>query len=94
MLTERIGEKEGSVPLAIAVSASVVSETLKLAEAQGRLERDRRAALAASAQDEIESVRLLGPLNSFRTLLNSPRKHTYRIPPARKREEELRLPRK
>ena len=75
VLTERIGKKEGSVPLAIAVSASVVSETLKLAEAQGRLEQDRRAALAASAQDEIESVRLLGPLKSFRSLLNSPRKH-------------------
>ena len=69
ILTERIG-KEGSVPLAVALDASVIAETLELAAARGRQERN----LPFSASPKVESVRLLGPLKSLRELVQANRR--------------------
>ena len=72
ILTERIGKKEGSVPLAVALDASVIAETLELAAARGRQERSDE--LPFSVEPEAHSVRLLGPLKSLRELVRANRR--------------------
>ena len=39
-MTERIGKKEGSVPLGVAINASVIAETLRLEAAGPRARLD------------------------------------------------------
>ena len=67
ILTERVGKIEGSVPLAVALDASVIAETLELTATRGRQERN----LPFSASAKAESVRLLGPLKSLRELVRA-----------------------
>lgn len=83
ILTERIGKKEGSVPLAVAIKASVVAETLKLAAALGRSQQEKNAEDPFSAQRDVENVRLIGPLKSFRELLRPKRRAGFPIPATR-----------
>jgi hypothetical protein len=77
ILTERIGKKEGGVPLAIAINSSVVSETLMLEAAQQRSSFDKMLGLSAASSHNRypENVRLLGPAVTLRKLL---RKYQHR----------------
>ncbi len=74
ILTERIGRKEGSVPLAVALNASVVAETLRMEAAQGDNRLERGLSLGMRERSERQSVRLLGPARSLRAILKSQRR--------------------
>lgn len=71
LLTERIGQKEGSVPLAVAVNASVIAETLKLEAAQQRVYSKQRSAVPLTSRENFKpvTVRMLGPAKSLRKVL-------------------------
>ena len=84
ILTERIGKKEGSVPLAVAINASVVAETLKMeiAHQRSRLERDSNIPSTAQEGSHPQRVRLIGPSKSLREVLKSKRQSGFSIPAA------------
>jgi hypothetical protein len=74
ILTERIGRQEGSVPLAVALNASVVAETLRLEAAQEWTRSQRALSLGREGRSDRQSVRLLGPARSLREILASQRR--------------------
>jgi hypothetical protein len=89
ILTERIGRKEGSVPLAVAINASVISETLKLEAAQERRpeEQGSEIPLAAAKNFQSATVRLLGPVQSLGKVLGTKQRRLLRLQPVPKPNE-------
>ena len=83
ILTERIGHKEGSVPLAVAINASIISETLKL-EARDAGGHPPNSEIPLTAQDGFQpgTVRLLGPVKSLRQVLGAKHRSGFPIPAA------------
>ena len=101
ILTERIGRKEGSVPLAVAVSAAVIAETLKLEATEGRRPEEQisEIPLATPKNSQQATVRLLGSVQSLRQVLgveqwrllhlkSAPRPNEDIIAPARSRDDQ------
>ena len=84
LLTQRIGRKEGSVPLAVAINASVISETLKLEAAQQRAPGKQRPEMPFPAPKGFQptGVRLLGPPGSLRKVLGEKSWPRLRLKPA------------
>jgi Trypsin-like peptidase domain len=82
IMTERIGKKEGSVPLGVAINASVIAETLRLeaADPRARLDGDAENPAVARNKSEAGSVKLLGPAKSLREILRSKGKPSFPIP--------------
>ncbi len=84
IMTERIGKKEGSVPLGVAINASIIAETLKLeaADPRPRLDGDVENPALARKQSQTGSVKLLGPAKSLREILRAKRQPSFPIPPS------------
>ena len=84
IMTERIGKKEGSVPLGVAINASVIAETLRLEAAgpRARLDGDMENPAVARNESRAGSVKLLGPAKSLREVLRSKRQPSFPIPPS------------
>jgi Trypsin-like peptidase domain len=91
ILTERIGHKEGSVPLAVAINASVISETLKLEALQGHKPGEQSSEIPLTAQKNFQSasVRLLGPVQSLGKVLGVKQRRLLRLKPAPKPNESI-----
>ena len=91
ILTERIGRKEGSVPLAVAINASVISETLKLEAAQGRRPEEQGSEVPLTAQRNLHpaSFRLLGPVQSLGKVLGAKHGRLLRLKPVRQPNESI-----
>ena len=91
ILTERIGRKEGSVPLAVAINASVISETLKLEALQGRKPGEQSSEIPLTAQKNFQSAtfRLLGPVQSLGKVLGAKQRRLLRLKPAPKPNESI-----
>ena len=84
ILTERIGRKEGRVPLAVAINASVILETLKLEAAQGRRPGKQNSEIPLTAQQNFRpaSFRLLGPVQSLGKVSGAKQRRLLRLKPA------------
>jgi hypothetical protein len=82
IVTERIGEKSGQIPLAVAVDATVIRETLKLqaARKQWYLDSGSAAPSGSGKQAHARGVQLVGPPKSFREVLNAKRRSAFPIP--------------
>lgn len=66
IMTQRIGEKEGTVPLAVAVNASVVRETLQiLAQREATLMQGTATHKLSPSSRPVPSVKLVGPPPAF-----------------------------
>ena len=71
MMTERVGEKPGSVPLAIAVDASVVRETLQLlAQREANSAANAQTSKSPNAQRPA-TVKLIGPQSLLNKVLRA-----------------------
>ncbi len=85
IVTERIGEKSGAVPLAVAVNASVIRETLRLQAARGQWYLNNRPEISATSGKKAPpraSVQLIGPPRSFREIFSGKRRRGSAIPMA------------
>ena len=91
ILTERIGRKEGSVPLAVAINVSVISETLKLEAAEVRGPEGQSSEIPLTAQKEFHaaSFRLLGPVQSLGKVLGAKHGRLLRLKPVRQPSESI-----
>jgi Trypsin-like peptidase domain len=67
VVTERIGKKPGAVPLAVAVNASVIRETLQLLAERDRRFSDKRVVsnTSRSSASRGSRVKLMGPPGMF-----------------------------
>ena len=74
IVTERIGEKGSGIPLAVAIDATVIRETLQLQAAQERWYLNTGSGTPSSAkQVHSRGVQLIGPPQSFREILSMKR---------------------
>ncbi len=82
IVTERIGEKSGAVPLAVAVNATVIRETLQLQAAQGQWYLNNHPGIPGTSGKKVPpaSVRLIGPPRSFREIFSAKRRRGSPIP--------------
>jgi hypothetical protein len=85
IMTERIGKKEGGVPLGVAINASVIAETLRLEAADPRARLDFGDAENPGGtrnESQAGSVKLLGPVKSLREIMRVKRERSFPIPPS------------
>jgi hypothetical protein len=82
IVTERIGKKGAEIPLAVAVNATVIRETLRLQAAREQWYLDRGSSVPSSSGSQAHSrgVQLVGPPKSFRDVLNPKRRSASPIP--------------
>ena len=82
IVTERIGKKTGEIPLAVAVNAAVIRETLQLQAAREKWYLDSASAFPSGSgkQAHARGVQLVGPARSFREVLNAKRRAAFPIP--------------
>ena len=72
ILTQRIGEKEAGIPLAVAINASVIREALDLQSLSGRVKVGPEEALGAAQPAARRQVRLAGrPVPWSRSVVRS-----------------------
>ncbi|HAF25303.1 MAG TPA: hypothetical protein DCK93_20760 [Blastocatellia bacterium] len=82
IVTERIGEKGGGIPLAVAVDATVIRETLQLQTARERWYLDSGSGVPSTSGKQVHprGVQLVGHPKSFREVLNAKRPSGFPIP--------------
>jgi hypothetical protein len=84
LLNERIGLKAGEVPLAVAVDATVIRETLQALAQRDRhlLERTPAGRRFASNGHRDSAIKLAGPTNMFIKVVRAKRPSALPIPVA------------
>lgn len=81
IVTERIGEKGNGTPLAVAVNATVIRETLRLQAARERwYPNSSSGPPSVGKQRYPPGVVLMGPPKSFREVLNAKRRSRSPVP--------------
>lgn len=83
MVTERIGKKAGAVPLAVAIDANVIRETLQiLAQRQARFIQEGRTRKFAPNPATPASVKLVGPPGVFGKMMRTKSPAAQSLPSA------------